>query len=325
MKGTPGAGPAPVPPTPPMPVERLLHRLRWSLTVWFTLVLAVVLTVTVVAVSALAAPAYAAKAGGAGAELGWALAVLGGLAVALFAPVAWFLLGHVLAPVTRSLTAQESFLGAAAHDLKTPLSTLGALLESARRDTDAGARDDALERAARLASRSGETVEDLLLRARLTAGVVEARLRPVRLDLLVEQVVADLAGTEPAVGETDDGSTTHLSVDLDGHSITMRATPTVALIDPALAERAASNLVHNALRHGHLPGEPARIEVSVDSEGERALITVADKGPGLRPPVASAGLGLSVVRWCVRAQGGSLLLGTGPEPGTRIRLAFPLK
>ncbi|QPP07483.1 HAMP domain-containing histidine kinase [Streptomyces bathyalis] len=327
MKGGRGPGPAPIPP------QRSLRRLRWSLTVWFTLVLAVVLTVTVVAVSAVAAPGYASRSGGGGAELGWSLAVLGGLAVALFAPVAWILLGYVLAPVSHSLSAQESFLGTAAHDLKTPLATLGALLETARRDPDADARDDALERAARLAHRSGDTMEDLLLRARLTAGVIEASRRPVRLDLLVERVIADLAGTELAGTElagtgpgsgTDDGGTTRLSVDLDGHSITMRATPTVALIDPALAERAASNLVHNALRHGHLPGRPARIEVTVEADGDRALITVGDEGPGLRPPVARTGLGLSVVRWCVHAHGGALLLGTGPEPGTRIRLSLPL-
>ncbi|HEV7627284.1 MAG TPA: ATP-binding protein, partial [Streptomyces sp.] len=148
-------------------------------------------------------------------------------------------------------------------------------------------------------------------------------LRPTRLDLLVEGVIADLAGTELEAGE-DVAGTTRLSVDLDGHSITMKATPTVALIDPALAERAASNLVHNALRHGHLPGRPARIEVTVDAHDDRALITVADEGPGLRPPVVGAGLGLSVVRWCVRVHGGALLLGTGSEPGTRIRLAFPV-
>ena len=335
MKGGPGTEAA------PMPVRRSLRRLRWSLTVWFTLVLAVVLAATVVVVSAVAAPAYAAKVGGAGAELGWSLAVLGGLGVALFAPVAWVLLGYVLAPVTRSLSVQESFLGTVAHDLRTPLTTLGALVENARRAPDAAGRDDALERAARLVDRSGDTVEDLLLRARLTAGVMEVRPRPARLDLLVEGVIADLVGTdvevdlvgaeaeagpagaEPGAGADESGTTTRLSAELDGHSVTMRAEPTVALVDPALAERAVSNLLHNALRHGHLPGRPARIEVTVEPDGDRALITVGDEGPGLRPPVAGTGLGLSVVRWCVRAHGGALLLGTGSRPGTRVRLAFP--
>jgi two-component system, OmpR family, sensor kinase len=306
----------------PLPVRRSLRRLRWSLTVWFSLVLAVVLAVTVVVVTAVAAPAYASRTGGAGPQLGWLLAVLAGLAVALFAPVTWVLLGYVLAPATSSLSAQESFLAAAAHDLKTPLTTLGALLETARHEADAVKRDDALDRADRLLHRSGATLEDLLLRARLTAGVLEARPRPTRLDLLAEGVVAGLAGTEPEAS-ADEGGTTRLSAELDGHSLTLETEPTVALIDPALAERAVSNLVDNALRHGHRPGRAARIEVTVRPQGDRALVTVADEGPGLRPPAVRAGLGLSVVRWCVRVHGGALLLGTGPEPGTRIRLAFP--
>lgn len=316
MKGGPGLGVA------PLPVRRSLRRLRWSLTVWFSLVLAVVLAVTVVVVTAVAAPAYASKSGGAGAQLGWFLAVLAGLGVALFAPVTWVLLGYVLAPGTRSLNAQESFLGAAAHDLKMPLTTLGALLETARHEADVVRRNDALDRAVRLLHRSGATVDDLLLRARLTAGVVEARPRPTRLDLLVEGVIADLASTEPEAGLDENGAT-RLSVYLDGHSITMKAEPTVALIDPALAERAVANLVNNALRHGHRPGRPARIDVTVNTHASRALVTICDEGPGLRPPAVRAGLGLSVVRWCVRVHGGALLLGTGPERGTRIRLAFP--
>jgi signal transduction histidine kinase len=52
---------------------------------------------------------------------------------------------------------------------------------------------------------------------------------------------------------------------------------------------------------------------------------VADDGPGLRPPITRPGLGLSVVRWVARVHGGALLLGTGPRPGTRIRLVLPAR
>lgn len=61
------------------------------------------------------------------------------------------------------------------------------------------------------------------------------------------------------------------------------------------------------------------------AEGDRAAVTVADEGPGLRPPVDRPGLGLSMVRWVARAHCGSLLLGVGTQPGTRIRLALPAR
>jgi signal transduction histidine kinase len=222
--------------------------------------------------------------------------------------------------VTRSLQAQESFLGAAAHDLRTPLATLAVLLDTVRHG--GAERDEALDRAARLAARSGGIVDDLLLRARLAAGTRSVDLQPARLDQLVEGVLADLADTDPTVTEEPDGSTT-VTVDVGRHRVTLTAAPTVAHLDAPLAERAITNLVQNALRHGHPPDAPAAVRVTVAPAEDVATVTVADDGPGLRPPELRAGLGLSLVRWVARVHRGALLLGTGPAPGTRIRLVFP--
>jgi two-component system OmpR family sensor kinase len=299
----------------PVPVIRSLRRLRRLLTAWFTIVLLAALAVVVVAVAGGAAPQYGPGSGFTG-----FVAVLGAIVVVTLTAAVWSLLGYLLEPVIRSLQAQESFLGAAAHDLRTPLATLAALLDTARHG--ATEREEALDRAARLAARSGEVIDDLLLRARLAAGTRSVELRPARLDQLVEGVLADLAGTDPAVSEQLDGSTT-VSVDVGRHRVTLMASPTVASLDAPLAERAVTNLVQNALRHGHLPDVPAAVRVTVSTVGDVAAVTVADTGPGLRPPQLRAGLGLSLVRWVARVHGGALLLGTGPAPGTRIRLAFP--
>lgn len=119
----------------------------------------------------------------------------------------------------------------------------------------------------------------------------------------------------------DDGSA-YTEIRVDGHRITMTARPTIADADPAMAERAVANLVHNALRHGHEPGAPAQILVDVAPRDTRALVTVTDTGPGLRPPIAETGLGLALVRWIAKVHDGSLLLDTSTEPGTRIRLVL---
>jgi two-component system, OmpR family, sensor kinase len=286
-------------------VNDALRRLRWLLTAWFTLVLAVGVAVLVLAVAATTRSHATYER--ADSDLAALLALLGAAALAVFAPATWVLLGFLLEPVTRSLAVQESFLGTAAHDLRTPLATLGALLDTARHDPAA------VDRAARLVARSGDTVEDLLLRARLASGTLPVTPRPTRLDQVVEAVLADLTGT--------DGEVTEL--DVDGHRITLHAVPVVAQIDGALVERAVANLIHNALRHGHPPGGTARITVTVHTERGRAAVTVADEGPGFRPADQRARLGLSVVRWVARSHGGSLLLGTGPHPGARLRLLLP--
>jgi signal transduction histidine kinase len=147
-------------------------------------------------------------------------------------------------------------------------------------------------------------------------------LRPARLDLVVESVVGDLSSTDLVVTSAGDGSAT-VTVDVDGHRITLITTATVALLDPVLVERAVANVVQNALRHGHAPGRPAVVTLTVASHDGRAVVTVADYGPGLRAPIERSGLGLSVVRWVMREHGGLLLLGTGRRPGTCIRLVFP--
>lgn len=299
----------------PVPIIRSLRRLRRLLTAWFTAVLLAALAAVVVAVASGAAPQY-----GPGSGLTGFVAVLGGLVVAVFAAAAWSLLGYLLAPVTRSLRAQESFLGAAAHDLRTPLATLAVLLNTARHG---GAENEqALDRAARLAARSGNIVDDLLLRARLAAGTRSVELQLARLDQLVEGVLADLADSDPTVTEEPAGSVT-VTVDVGLHRITLTAAPTVAHLDAPLAERAITNLVQNALHHGHLPDTPATVRVTVIPAKDVVTVTVSDNGPGLRPAELRAGLGLSLVRWVARVHGGALLLGTGPAPGTRIQLAFP--
>ena len=307
-----------------------LNRLRLLLAAWFTLVVAVGVVVLVAAVTwastdhgaQVTRATESAETGGGftGVELAFLLGVLGVLGVVAFAPLTWVLLGYLLAPATRSVVAQESFLGAAAHDLRTPFATLSSLLTVAQEDPQA--REDALKRASRLVDRTTDVVEDLLLRARLASGTLPVQLRPARLDQVAEAVLADLSPTDLAVIVGDDGRAT-VTIDLGGHEITLVAAPTVAQLDPALTERAVANLVQNALRHGHRPGGPARITITVGPVDGRPAVTVADQGPGLRPPIVRAGLGLAVVRWVARGHGGTLQLGTGPEPGTRIRLVFP--
>lgn len=91
-------------------------------------------------------------------------------------------------------------------------------------------------------------------------------------------------------------------------------------------------LLHNA---GHF-GQGARIDVMVESEGDHAVVTVADRGPGFssealqrardlfyttRP--SSLGLGIPFARKIIEGFGGNLDLSNRPEGGAMVRMTIP--
>ncbi|MEU0357643.1 sensor histidine kinase [Streptomyces cyaneofuscatus] len=243
--------------------------------------------------------------------------VVGGgcaLLVLLSAGVGHLLSGRAVRPALEALGRQESFLADAAHDLRTPAASLRTLAETALRgETDS---TDVHRRTLRLAEGMGTLVDGLLTRARLMSGTAVLAVEPLRLDQLVEAVVEDAAG--------------------EGQRVAVRAEQAVVVVaDPDLVRRAVANLVGNALAHGHQPGEPAEVEVTVGGDGTTTAVTVEDAGPGLPREVAGAlfdrfrsgsgstGLGLSIASWVAHAHGGSLTAEPGRRDGARFVLRLP--
>ncbi|WP_424570435.1 sensor histidine kinase [Streptomyces sp. CH-036] len=246
-------------------------------------------------------------------RLAWRVTGGCALLVCLSALVGHLLSGRAVRPALEALDRQESFLADAAHDLRTPAASLRTLAETALRgDTDS---TDVHRRTLRLAEGMGSLVDGLLTRARLMSGTAVLAVEPLRLDQLVEAVVEDAP--------------------TDGHRVTVEAREAVVVADPDLVRRAVANLVGNALVHGHAPGAPAEVEVTVAVDGASTTVTVEDTGPGLPPEVAGAlfdrfrsgsrstGLGLSIASWVAHAHGGSLTAGPGRRGGARFVLRLP--
>ncbi|MFC8125054.1 sensor histidine kinase [Streptomyces sp. NPDC057302] len=241
----------------------------------------------------------------------WLVAAACAVLICLSAAVGHLLSGRAIRPALAALRQQEAFLADAAHDLRTPAASLRTLAETALRgETD---RTDVLRRTLRLADGMGGLVDGLLTRARLMSGVALER-EPLRLDQLVEGVVDDT----PAAG----------------HRVSVETEVAVVVADPDLVRRAVANLLGNAFAHGHAPGEPADVRVTVTRDG---TVTVEDAGPGLPPHVAkslfdrfrrgsgsgSAGLGLSIAAWVAHAHGGALAVLPGEGGGARFALKLP--
>ncbi|HZT95752.1 MAG TPA: HAMP domain-containing sensor histidine kinase, partial [Chloroflexota bacterium] len=214
------------------------------------------------------------------------------------------------------------FLGAIAHDLRTPLFALRGYLEGLeqgvattpeqRREYVHVAREkaDALERlvADLFAYARVEYLDNAMERESLDAGCLVARIAEGRTG------EADTRGISLRVGvETD-----HATVQADRR----------------LLERALENVVDNALRYS---GRGSEIVLSVASDGEWVTVTVADSGPGISADDLShifepmyrdmnrggSGLGLAVSRRILRAHGGDITAGSGEDGGAVLRISIP--
>ena len=193
-------------------------------------------------------------------------------------------LNAMLASLERAREAERRFVGDASHELRTPLTALrGNIDYLARHGPDESVLADLEGDAARLS----ELLDDLLALAREDAA-------------------------SPALGEPVD-----LAEVARATGAHVEAEPVLVLGERPALERAAGNLVRNARRHGQ-----GAVTVTVRREGDRALLTVSDEGPGLTPEEAShaferfwrgptargegSGLGLAIVRAIAERHGGTV-------------------
>jgi two-component system OmpR family sensor kinase len=215
------------------------------------------------------------------------------------------------------------FITDASHELRTPLTTIRGFAELYRQGA---ARDVSmlLSRIESESSRMGLLVDDLLLLARLD---VQRPLDRNRVDLLA------LASDAVHDGRAIDPDRTITMEVFDGPGI-----PEVLGDEPRLRQ-VLSNLVANAIQH---TPESADIRIRVGTDGDDAVLEVADDGPGMSQEDAQriferfyradssrarasggTGLGLSIVNSLVRAHGGSVTVTTAPGAGCCFRVTLP--
>lgn len=231
----------------------------------------------------------------------------------------------------QAVEAREAFLSMAAHELKTPLTTVmgwAALLSDAIHHPDHGnaaeVRDFADELEGQV-QRLDTLIDDLLDASRIQQHRIELRPEATDLVALLQRVVA---GFE------------HASVRRATHRIVFESTGAViGWWDPVRIEQIATNLISNALKYSP-DGGTVRV-VIFDSESLAELV-VQDQGIGIAPDelehlfepfhrtdgarrVASGtGLGLHITRTLVEQHGGTIQLASTPGAGTTVTIQLPL-
>jgi two-component system, OmpR family, sensor kinase len=227
----------------------------------------------------------------------------------------------------RRLRASEArlrrFVADASHELRTPIAAISAYAELFGRGASEQKAD--LERLMggirNETTRMEHLVSDLLLLARLDEGRPMER-RSVDLVALCAEAVHTAATVGP-----DWPVTFHASqpIEVEGDATSLRQ-----VID---------NLLGNVRAHTP-PGTEVR--VSVEPEGDGAVITVADNGPGMEPDEAAhiferfyrsdpsrsrahggAGLGLSIVSAIVANHGGTVSAQGRIGEGTTFTVHLP--
>jgi signal transduction histidine kinase len=242
-------------------------------------------------------------------------------------------LNDLFAGIDRALENERRFTADASHELRTPLAALKAHAQVALAATDETERRHALDQILVGCDRATHLLTQLLTLARLDADSGQA-LQPLALRPIAADVLADAAGEAIA---------RHCELVLADGDARVRG-------DVALLQAMLRNLVDNALRHA----TPSRIEVAVEQQGHRAVLSVRDDGKGIPEAeieavqqrfrrgasadssaalagnaaqvtdVPGSGLGLSIVRRIAELHGGSLLLEHGPDGrGLVVSLHLP--
>jgi two-component system OmpR family sensor kinase len=241
-----------------------------------------------------------------------------------------------LAAIDRS---RRRFFADVSHELRTPLTVILGECEialkpsapepPAKTETDAAAFTVIQRRAQRLQRR----VEDMLRVARSESGTLELRSDRVALRAVCGSAI-----------DAFEGATKRKDV-----AIRLEPSGDEAAVfgDFEWLRQIVEGMIDNALRYAK---GATTIAVAVGREGDRAMLTVRDDGPGFgvddpnrllerftRNEASEArlgtidtmsghGIGLSLVRWVVDKHGGTVRLGTADPPlgGAEILITLPL-
>ncbi|MEO6458423.1 MAG: HAMP domain-containing sensor histidine kinase [Chloroflexia bacterium] len=228
----------------------------------------------------------------------------------------------------RALHARDEFLSIAAHELKTPLTSLLGYLQvfkrRAAREGHMNERDHATLLTIDLqAHRLHKMVNDLFDLSRIETGILTIERRPLDLTLLCKRLTDEV---QPV---------------LEKHSVALQADgPVLVEGDDTRLEQVLQNLLDNAIKYSPEGGE---IVVEVARRDEHGCMSVSDQGIGIPEAsrsklferfyragnvesrsITGLGIGLFLVHEIVTSHGGTVEVTSQVGRGSTFTVCLPL-
>jgi signal transduction histidine kinase len=232
-----------------------------------------------------------------------------------------------------AVQARDEFLSIASHELKTPLTSLKFEAYSIGKQIERQGSvpvkrvKQSLSLTDRQVNRLSKLIDSLLDVSKINSGKFELEAQDVDLVELVSSCVDRMAEQSLEKGA---------SIEVKGSAIAESSSIT-GQWDRLRIEQVITNLLTNSIKYGE--GKP--IEVELQSDGEKAFVTVRDQGIGIATQdqeriferferaisansVSGFGLGLFIVKEIVDAHRGSIRVDSAPGKGSAFVVELPL-
>ncbi len=233
-------------------------------------------------------------------------------------------LNSTFARLETAFNQQQQFTADASHELRTPIAVLVSEAQTAlARPRNADEYRETIEACLDTAQQMRRLTESLLELARFDAGQETLRHEPVDL---AEIARASVELVQPLAAERN----VQIHCDLS---------PTPISGDSVRLSQVVTNLLTNAIRYNKAAGE---VRVQTRVEANRAVLTVADTGPGISATdlphlferfyrgdksrsaaQGRTGLGLAISQAIVAAHGGTIEAHSLPDEGATFTVQLP--
>jgi two-component system phosphate regulon sensor histidine kinase PhoR len=231
-----------------------------------------------------------------------------------------------ISELLRLARARRDMVANFSHDLRTPISSIRLLIDTLTHNFgDSPKRDKRLVRkiAGEIDSLEHMT-QELIDLSMIESGRANIRMIPINFADILREALA-VMGTQ--IEQKSLGIVNNIPDELR------------VLADPDQTRRVLTNLIHNAVKFTPSGGQ---IQFAATSDAHTATIAIQDTGPGIPPQdrtriferfyqvdtsrsgQAGSGLGLSIAKHIIEAQGGKIWAEAGVPGGARIVFTLPL-